>query len=202
MVLSRGKSHVVDDGCDMTKDCSIQKTGYGHHDQSKHFLILCICCNIAKPNRGHAGHGEINSCDIHVPSRWSTSHFSSIFCWKYLKLISRFISQNWEPSICNAILQIILTNHIPSNKIKEILNILLCSYQAHANQWQTTRWKQSISISRAKDDSKNRCKDLTTRPSRNSRMTYSLWKLENWSGWLNWLWECWIFQCRNYCWRY
>ena len=45
------------------------------------------------------------------------------------------------------------------------------AYQIQANQWATTRKNPSIKNRRAKLDSKNRCKALATRPSRNNLIT-------------------------------
>ena len=80
VVLGSGQGHVVDDGGDMSEYCSVEQAGDGHHHQGENLLIVGVRSNIAKPNGGHAGHGEVKSSDIHVASIWASSYFSSIFC--------------------------------------------------------------------------------------------------------------------------
>ena len=50
-------------------------------------------------------------------------------------------------------------------------SVIVLAYQIQANQWATTRKNPSIKNRRAKLDSKNRCKALATRPSRNNLIT-------------------------------
>ena len=40
-------------------------TSDDHHARGEYLFVVCFSGNVSKANARHAGHGEVESCDIH-----------------------------------------------------------------------------------------------------------------------------------------
>ena len=120
------------------------RTSNDHHADGEYLLVISFGRNVSKPHGSHTGHGEVQSCDIHRPTGWSSDKFwrsAGIGPQVAVRRLSN-IGQFPQPRILYTGIRVRPSYRIPSTEMVSVHKRLLTLCVPKAKKVVSSLWPQ------------------------------------------------------------